>query len=103
MEVAIDAGAEDLSDDGDHWVLTCAPHDLAAVRAALEEASLAPTSAELSLVPTSTVAVTDEVRGQEDPAPARGHRRPRRRPGRPRQLRHPRRGPRRLRRLSADP
>jgi YebC/PmpR family DNA-binding regulatory protein len=60
MEAAVDAGAENLSDDQDHWVLTCAPHDLGAVRAALVEAGITPTSAELSLEPTSTVAVTDE-------------------------------------------
>jgi len=60
MEAAVDAGAENLSDDHDHWVLTCAPHDLGAVRAALVEAGITPTSAELSLEPTSTVAVTDE-------------------------------------------
>ncbi|MGP8058498.1 MAG: YebC/PmpR family DNA-binding transcriptional regulator [Acidimicrobiales bacterium] len=65
MEVAMDAGAEDLADDGEHWVLTCAPHDLAAVRAALEEASLGVDSAELSLVPTSTVAVSDEVEAKK--------------------------------------
>jgi len=60
MEVAMEAGAEDLSDAGDHWVLTCAPHDLAAVRSALEAGGLEPTSADLTLEPTSTVAVDDE-------------------------------------------
>ena len=29
MEVAVEAGAEDLTDDGDQWVVTCAPADLA--------------------------------------------------------------------------
>ena len=60
MEVAMDAGAEDLSDDGEQWVLTCAPTDLAALRGALEEAGMAPSSAELSLEPTTTVGVPDE-------------------------------------------
>ncbi|MDA8366677.1 MAG: YebC/PmpR family DNA-binding transcriptional regulator, partial [Actinomycetota bacterium] len=32
MEAATEAGAEDLTDDGDRWVVTCAPGDLAAVR-----------------------------------------------------------------------
>jgi YebC/PmpR family DNA-binding regulatory protein len=59
-EIVLDAGAEDLTEDDDHWVLTCAPHDLAAVRGALEEADIIPLSAELSLEPTSVVAVTDE-------------------------------------------
>jgi YebC/PmpR family DNA-binding regulatory protein len=60
MEAATEAGAEDLTDDGDRWVVTCAPGDLAAVRSALEAASMVPESAELSMVPTSTVAVEDE-------------------------------------------
>jgi YebC/PmpR family DNA-binding regulatory protein len=60
MEVAVDAGAEDLSDAGDHWILRCAPSDLHAVQSALEEAGLRPESAELVLEPTTTVAVTDE-------------------------------------------
>jgi YebC/PmpR family DNA-binding regulatory protein len=61
MEVAMEAGAEDLTDDGEHWVLTCDPHDLAAVRAALEAGGMTPESAELSLVPTSTVSIPDEA------------------------------------------
>lgn len=57
MEVAVDAGAEDLSDAGERWQLVCAPQDLAAVRSALEAAGMAPITAELTLVPTSTVEV----------------------------------------------
>jgi len=60
MEIAMDAGAEDLSDDGDRWVLTCAPPSLAALRSALEEAGLTVDSAELSLEPSQTVAIEDE-------------------------------------------
>jgi YebC/PmpR family DNA-binding regulatory protein len=59
MEVSMEAGAEDLSDEGDHWAVTTDPHDLMAVRAALEEAGLAPSSSELSMVPTTSVAVED--------------------------------------------
>jgi YebC/PmpR family DNA-binding regulatory protein len=60
MEVAVDAGAEDLTRSGDRWALTSAPGDLPAVRGALEDAGLTPLSAELTLEPTSTVAVSDE-------------------------------------------
>jgi YebC/PmpR family DNA-binding regulatory protein len=60
MEVAMEAGAEDLSDEGEQWVVTSAPADLMAVRAALEEAALEPGASELSMVPTSTVEVTSE-------------------------------------------
>jgi YebC/PmpR family DNA-binding regulatory protein len=44
---AIDAGAEDLSMDGDVWEIITEPADLAAVRAALEEAGVELQSAEL--------------------------------------------------------
>jgi YebC/PmpR family DNA-binding regulatory protein len=60
MEVAADAGAEDLSDEGERWVVTSAPHDLAAVRDALAAADMAPRSAELTMEPTQTVPVEDE-------------------------------------------
>jgi YebC/PmpR family DNA-binding regulatory protein len=59
-EVAIEAGAEDLADDGDRWVVTSAPTDLAAVRDALAAAGMAPESAELAMVATNTVPVTEE-------------------------------------------
>jgi YebC/PmpR family DNA-binding regulatory protein len=60
MEVAVDAGAEDLSDAGAQWVLTCASTDLHAVQTALDAAGIAPLSADLSLEPTTTVPVPDE-------------------------------------------
>ncbi|HEX3842377.1 MAG TPA: YebC/PmpR family DNA-binding transcriptional regulator [Acidimicrobiales bacterium] len=60
LEVAMEAGAEDLADDGEQWVVTCAPHDLMAVRAALEAAELTPGTSELTMVPTTTVEVVDE-------------------------------------------
>jgi YebC/PmpR family DNA-binding regulatory protein len=60
MEVVVEAGAEDLGDDGDSWTVTCAPQDLAAVRAALEAAGMVVESAELAMVPSTTVPITDE-------------------------------------------
>jgi YebC/PmpR family DNA-binding regulatory protein len=60
MEVATDAGAEDLTEDGDRFVITAAPNDLHAVRTALEEAGLTIESSDLALEPTATVAVPDE-------------------------------------------
>lgn len=60
MEVAAEAGAEDLTDGGDHWIVLCAPTDLGTVRDALEARGVHPASAELSLEPTSSVTVEDE-------------------------------------------
>ncbi len=60
LEVAMEAGAEDLTDDGERWLVTTAPSDMMAVRAGLEEAGLEPGASELSMVPTSTVEVASE-------------------------------------------
>ncbi|CAM8630182.1 COG0217 Uncharacterized conserved protein [Acidimicrobiia bacterium] len=55
MVAALDAGLEDLVDEGDTWRLMCAPTDLPAVRSALEEASIAFESADTTMVSTTTV------------------------------------------------
>jgi YebC/PmpR family DNA-binding regulatory protein len=60
MEVAVEAGAEDLADEGERWVVTCAPQDLSAVRDALGAAGMTPESAEIAMVPSTTVPVTEE-------------------------------------------
>lgn len=60
LEVAMEAGAEDLTDAGERWLVTCSPNDLMTVRAALEMAELSPGSSELSMVPTTTIEVSDE-------------------------------------------
>ncbi|HUY64452.1 MAG TPA: YebC/PmpR family DNA-binding transcriptional regulator [Acidimicrobiales bacterium] len=60
MEVAVEAGAEDLADEGERWVLTTAASDLAAVRDALASAGMTPESAELAMIATTTVPVTEE-------------------------------------------
>jgi YebC/PmpR family DNA-binding regulatory protein len=60
MAVALDAGGEDLRDDGDEWVLVSAPASLPALRAALDQAGIASESAEVQMVPTTTIEVSDE-------------------------------------------
>ena len=55
MMAALDAGLEDLADEGDTWKLVCAPTDLPAVRVALEEAGIAIDSADSTMVSTTTV------------------------------------------------
>jgi YebC/PmpR family DNA-binding regulatory protein len=58
---AADAGAEDVTRDGSVFQVTTASTDLAAVRAALERAGFPIDSAELSMVPSTTVAISDEA------------------------------------------
>jgi len=55
MLAALDAGLEDLADEGDTWSLTCAPTDLPAVRAALDEAGIAYESADSTMVANLSV------------------------------------------------
>ncbi len=60
MLAALEAGAEDIADQGDTWQVTTQPSDLHAVRTALEGAGIAITSAELTMLPTQTVPLGDE-------------------------------------------
>ena len=55
MLAALDAGAEDITDQGDTWQVTTAPTDLHAVRTALDEAGITVTSADLTMLPTTSV------------------------------------------------
>jgi len=58
---AADAGAEDVTLDGDVWQVTTDAAELAAVRDALEASGLTITSAELTLVPKNTVALEEDA------------------------------------------
>jgi YebC/PmpR family DNA-binding regulatory protein len=55
MELALEAGAEDLADAGETFEVVTAPERLHQVREALEVAGLKVTGAELTMVPKSTV------------------------------------------------
>ena len=59
MLVALDAGADDIVDEGEMWRVTSAPTDLNAVREALDEAGIPVESADLAMLPTSTVEIAD--------------------------------------------
>ena len=59
LMVAIDAGAEDVSEDGDLLKVVSPAGDLAAVRSALEESGVAIESAELTMEPKSVVEVIE--------------------------------------------
>ena len=57
LELALEAGAEDLNDSESSWEITTDPAAFAAVRDAIEAAGIAMLSAELAMVPQSTVPV----------------------------------------------
>lgn len=56
---ALDAGAEDVQEEGDESVIYTAPTDLAKVRDSLKAADLAIVEAELTYVPNNTVEIND--------------------------------------------
>jgi YebC/PmpR family DNA-binding regulatory protein len=59
MEVALAGGAEDIAEDGSQWQITTDPADFMSVRRALEDAGIGYASAELTMVPKTTVAPSE--------------------------------------------
>jgi YebC/PmpR family DNA-binding regulatory protein len=59
-DAAIEGGADDVELDGSTWQITSAPEGLASVREAVEAAGFAVDSAELTMVPKTTVEVSGE-------------------------------------------
>jgi transcriptional/translational regulatory protein YebC/TACO1 len=57
MLTALDAGAEDVVDQGDTWQIVTPPTALHTVRDALDAAGIKVTSAEPTMLPSTTVAL----------------------------------------------
>ena len=60
MTVGLEAGLDDLEDQGDTWQMTVAPTDLPTLRQALDDARLRYDSAELTMVASQTVPLDSE-------------------------------------------
>lgn len=58
---ALEAGADDVQEEGDESVIYTDPKELAKVRDSLNEAGLEVIEAELTFVPNSTIEITDAV------------------------------------------
>ena len=61
MLAALDAGAEDIADQGDTWQVTTGPSELHTVRGAIEEAGIAVTSSDLTMIANQTVPLRDQA------------------------------------------
>jgi len=59
MELALEAGADDVKPGGDKWEVTCEPSAMAAVIDALAAAGMTVESNEIVRIPTNSVAVDD--------------------------------------------
>lgn len=60
MMLALDAGAEDFSEEDDSFEILTAPEDLTAVREALEKEGIAMAEAEVTMLPQTYTALSDE-------------------------------------------
>lgn len=60
MMMALDAGAEDFSEEEDSFEVITAPDDFSAVREALEAENIPMASAEVTMIPQTYVFLTDE-------------------------------------------
>lgn len=60
MMMALDAGAEDFSEEEDSFEVITAPDDFSAVREALEAENIPMASAEVTMIPQTYVSLTDE-------------------------------------------
>lgn len=61
MMLALDAGAEDFSEEEDSFEIVTAPEDFGAVHAALEKENIPMASAEVTMIPQTYVELTDEA------------------------------------------
>lgn len=57
MLAALDGGADDVTGAEDQWEVVCAPGDLQAVRASLEEAGVRIESGDVTYLPSTSVAI----------------------------------------------
>jgi YebC/PmpR family DNA-binding regulatory protein len=58
MEIALEAGAEDVREDGDNFEVITAPEDFWAVKAAIDAADIAHIAAEVTMLPQNTTSLT---------------------------------------------
>ena len=61
MLVVIDAGAEDMAESDGAWRVFTQPGDIESVSQALTEAEISFQSADVTMVPTTTVPIEDEA------------------------------------------
>jgi YebC/PmpR family DNA-binding regulatory protein len=61
MEIALEAGADDVQPDADQFEITCDPSQFGAVLEALKQREIAVASSDLSMVPSTTITLDGET------------------------------------------
>src|SRR5581483_8080959 len=61
LEAALDAGADDVQNDGGHSTVLCSPENFEAVKKALQGAGFAPQRADVVMRPENRVSVPDDA------------------------------------------
>jgi YebC/PmpR family DNA-binding regulatory protein len=60
MDIALEAGAEDITDEDEAWQVLCEPTNLIPVREAIEQAGIEIASAQITMIPNNTVTCTGD-------------------------------------------
>ena len=87
LSIALEAGADDMSDEGDNWEVLSDPAAFEAVRDAVKASGVEPASAQVAMLPQNYVKL-DRRAGQPDDPPDGRARRSRRRQAGVVELRH---------------
>ena len=87
-EIVLEAGAEDLSDEGENWEVLTDPKDYEAVTEALKAAKITPEHAEVTKIASTYTKLEGTQAGPPRSGLPSQYRRPRRHPERLLKLRH---------------
>jgi transcriptional/translational regulatory protein YebC/TACO1 len=63
MAIVLDAGAEDLKDEGETWEVLCEPSAFEAVLEAVKKAGIQPTSSSVTMVPQNYIKLEGQAAG----------------------------------------
>jgi YebC/PmpR family DNA-binding regulatory protein len=63
MAIVLDAGAEDLKDEGENWEVLCEPSAYETVLEAVKKAGIAPTSSSVTMVPQNYIKLEGQAAG----------------------------------------
>ncbi len=64
MNIILDAGGEDLKDDGENWEILTEPHAYEGMLEALKKAGITPASSSVSMVPDSYIKLEGQQAAQ---------------------------------------